>query len=253
MPRPHRDDMRLQRNPEQENVADNIQNFVPDKLVLKPQRLLRQNLVPPQNHRVLQTPAPNLPQLQQLLDLLVHRKRPRRRDLPHIRIRIDLQRKMLRMNSPVIRRSARNLQRVARQRHDRRIPPDDRHRRIHLEILPLLLLLHRLRLQNQLHKRPRRTIQNRRLARVHLDDRVVDRATMQRAQHMFHRMNLRVTRRNRRAANQFRNEIDVRPNLRLPVKIDPAKHDPRVHRGGLERQMHLVARMERLSLDGDLA
>src|SRR5437773_6608902 len=81
---------------DQREVADNVEDFVPDEFVLKTQRLFDQDCVAAHHHRIFQTTALDQIFLHQRLDLFVVDKRPGRRDLALEEFRYDVGRHELR-------------------------------------------------------------------------------------------------------------------------------------------------------------
>ena len=252
MPGPRGDDVRLERQPEQHHVADDIENLVPDELVLKAQRLLGDDLVAANHNGAVQGTPTNFPELQQLLNVLVNREGSRRRDSRFIGLGIDGQRQILGMNAPVVRRRARNLEFVTRQRDDRGVSPRHRNGGVEFIINPFLVLFHRLALMDQIHERPGRAIHHRRLGCVHFHDGIVHPAAVKGAEHVFDRVNLHVTRLDRGRAHHVRDLIDPRAQFRRALQIDSAEDNAGAGGCWLQGQRHAIAGVQRTAFDRDL-
>ena len=244
MPGTDRDDMGMERPAEQQDVADDIQNLVTNKFVGKAERLFRDDLVPLQNDGAIETPTLDLAHLDQLLDILIDRERPGRRDLGRVDFRIDRDRKVLGMDAAIVGRGAGDLQLIGRQGDERRIAARDRNRLLEFEIFTILVLLDRFALDDEIHVWPGRAVHDRRFARIHLDHHIVDRIPVQRTEHMLHRMDLGMARRDGGAPHQVGNLTDMRPYFGRPVQIDPPKNNPMVDRGRLHGQRDIIPGME---------
>ncbi len=193
VPRTSRDDVSFQRQAEQHDVADDIQNLVTHELVFEAQRLLRHDLIALDHDGTIETATLDLPQLHQLFNFFVDRECARSGDLRNVRVRIYIEREMLCVYAAIVSRRARNAQRVARKRNDRAITFRHGDRFIELEIFAILILLEWLALHDHIHERLRRTIKDRRFARVEFDQNVVDPAAVQGAEDMFNLIDFRVT------------------------------------------------------------
>ena len=176
--RPRGDDVRLERQAEQHQVADDVEDLVADELVLEAQRLLRDDLVALDDDGVVETAALDLAQLDELLDVLVDREGAGGGHLRDVGVGIDREREVLRMDAAVVGRGAGNLQAVGRQRDDRGAAARHGDRLVEHKVLPFRLLFDRLGLQDEIHERLGRAVHDGRLARVHLHQHVVDAAAV---------------------------------------------------------------------------
>ncbi len=160
---------------------------------------------------------------------------------------------MLGVDATVVGRRARDLQLVAGQRDQRGIAARDRYRHIQAKRIAVLRLLHRLPLEDQVHKRFRRTVHDRRLARIHLDEDVVDAAAVQRAQHMLDQMDLHRAGGQTGVAHQIADQADVRFHLRSSRQVDAFDDDTVIHGRGLERERDGLTAVQTMSADRDFA
>ena len=235
------DNVRLQRHAQQRDVTDDIQNLVAHELILKAQAFLRNDLIALDHDRAIERAAFDLAELEQLLDVLVNRERPRGRDLRHVGIRIDEQRQMLRVNAPIIGRGAGDPEIIRRQRDDGRLTFRHRDGGIQREVFAIRGLLHGLPLHDQIDKGFGRTIEDGRLRGVHFNNGVVDAAAAQRTQDVFDRLDFRVAHLNGGRADEIGDEIDARAQLRRPAEIDPPKDETMVNGRRFQRQSHRIA------------
>ena len=160
---------------------------------------------------------------------------------------------MLGVDAAVVSRGAGDLQLVAGQRDDGGIAAGDRNRGVELEVLTVGVLLHRFALENEVNKRPRRAVEDRRFGGVHLDHDVVDAAAVERAEHVLDGVDLGVTRLDGGRAHEVRHQVDPRLDLGRAVEIGAAENDTRAGRGGLQTKGDLFPGVERGAFHGDLA
>ena len=210
-------DVRLQRDAEQCDVADDIEDLVAHEFVGETERLFRDDLVTLDHDGAIERTTLDLAQLDELLDILVDGKGARRRHLRDVDIGIDGQREMLGMNAAIIRTRAGNLQAIKGQRDDRGITPGNRDRLGEREILALRLLLHRFTLLDKFHELPGRAVHDRRFTRIHFNKDVVDTAAAQGAQHMLDRMDFGMALLDGRSPHEVGDQIDPGFDLRVPV------------------------------------
>jgi len=139
------------------------------------------------------------------------------------------------------------------QGDDRGAAARHRDRGVEREVVPLGVLLERLALQDQIHELPGRSVHDRRLGGVHLDQDVVDPAAVQGAQHVLHGVDLGVPDLDRGGPHQVGHVRDQGPHFRGAVQVDPPEDHAVAHRGGFHRQGHRIAGVQSAALDGDLA
>jgi hypothetical protein len=158
---------------------------------------------------------------------------------------------MLRVDAAVVGRGAGDLQVIARQGDDRGAAAGHGHRLGKVEILALGVLLHRLALEDHRDKRPRRTVENRWLAGVHLDDEIVDPAAMDCGQDVLDRVNLRGSIGDRRAAHEVDDLVDGGPHFGVSMDVGATEDDAEIHRRRLQCHPDRVTCVERVALDAD--
>jgi len=174
-------DVRLERQAEQHDIANDIEDLVADEFVLKAQAFFRKDLVAADDDGAVEAAAFDFAHLHQFFDVFVNRERAGSGDLRHVRVRIDVEREMLRVNTAVVSRRAGDTQRVARQSDDRAVAVGNGNGLIEDKIFALFILLHRIPLNDHVDEGLGRSVKNRRLARVELDQGVVDATAVQRA------------------------------------------------------------------------
>jgi hypothetical protein len=117
------------------------------------------------------------------------------------------------------------------------------------EVLALLVLLDRLALDDQVDEGPGRSVHDRGLRGVHLDDHVVDAAAAERAQDVLDGVDLRVAGLDRRRPDQVGHVVHARLHLGRAAQVDAPENDPVVHGRRLEGEGHRLAGMEGVALD----
>ena len=244
VPRLDRDDVPAQRRADEAQVADDVQYLVPHELLAVAHRLGRQHSVVADDDGVLEAAAPNEAVLDEVLDLLVKTKRPRLGDLALPRLGRQLDAEKLGEPSALVGAGARDLEAVVRE--------GGYHRAV-VRVLDRLGDLHRLDafrlcldagLAYHFAELPRTTVGHGRFARVKLDDGVGHPKTVQRRQHMLHRLHLGVAPGQRGRTVGLRDIPDLRRDLRTAVEVHSAKDDPGIRRSGQQGHRDLVAAVQ---------
>ncbi len=227
-------------------VADDIENFVPDEFVRKPQRLLAQDRFAPNDNGILQASAFDQVFLHQRLDVLVVNEGPGRRDFPFVDLRRDSRGHEL---SEAIFRSglgAGDAKLFVRQKDkERAVFCLDRERLADVEEMARRFLCDETPFTDRLDVAERAAVANWRLVRVHLDDGVVDLERAKSGENVLDRVHAHRAFSNRgRALDRF-HVGDRGVDRRFVLQIFALELDPVIGRGGLDLKRDPSAGMER--------
>ncbi len=254
MPGANSDDVGAQGATEKGNVSEDIENLVADELVFESQWLLGQNFVAFDHNRTVEAASLDFSEFEQLLEVFVDGEGACRGDLGDIDIRVDFQREVLCVDTPVVGGSAGDLECIAGESYDGAVPFRNGDMLFQGEEPTLLVFLFDgFSLLNEVYEMLGGTVEDRRLTGTHLDDDVVHLAAAQCAQDVFDSVDLCVPGGEGGTTDQFSDQGDVGFDLGFAVEIGPTEDDAGVFRCGFQGQGNLLAGMEGFSADGSFA
>ena len=171
-------------------IANDIEDFVPDKFIGKPERLLAEDAVAAGDDRIFQAAALDEAFVHERLHILVENKRARRRDLLFVEFRSDLRAEELREASLRPHLRAGDPEFGIGENHKHRPAGFNREGLEYFEITPRGILLDGARFENDRRVGGCAAVANRRLVGVHLDEGVVHAESGQRRENMLDSVNL---------------------------------------------------------------
>src|SRR4029077_12456442 len=247
----YRDEMTTDPATEEREVADDVENFVPDKLVRKTQRLFTQDGVAAHDHGVFQTAALDEVFLHQRLDVFVVNEGSRRRDFTFKNLRRNIGGQKLRESVIRSRLGAGNAEAVVIREKNQHCAGFcfDVHRLAHVKKLSWRFLRRDAGAFDNIYIRFRAAIADWRLVRVHLHDRVVDTHPRKRSQHVFDGVDTHLTFADRGRALDHLQVVDLRVDRRFVVQILPFEFDSVIRRRWLQLQRNLFAGVQRHSAE----
>ena len=234
------------RAPEKREIADNVENLVPNKFVGKPQRFFAEHSLAAHDDGVLETPALDQVFLHQRLDLLVIDKRPGRRDFAFVDRRRDFGREILR--KPIVRPglSAGDTELFIRQDNQKRAAFClDVHRLVDTEKFSGRILRDNTGSLDHVDIRLRAAVTDRRFVRVHLDGRIVHPHGGERRENVLDGVHPDRPFANRRGALDHFQIVDPGIDRRLVWQIFAFEFYSVVDRRGLNFERHFLAGMQR--------
>ena len=213
---------------------------MPNKLLAVAHRLSRQHSVVTDDDGILEAAAADEAVLDEVLYLLVKTKRPRvgNLDLPRLGCQLDAEK--LGEPSALVGACASDLEAGVREGGYHRAVVRVLYRRGDLHRLDALRLRLDAGLAYHFTELPRTTVGHGRFARVKLDDDVGHPKTVQRSQHMLHRLHLGVAPGQRCRTVSLGDIPDLRRDLRTAIEIHSTKEDPGIRRSGQKGHRDLV-------------
>ena len=228
-----------QRMAHQGEVADDVENLVPDELVLEPQRGVQDARLT-QYHRVVERAAERQPLLAEHLDLPQEAEGARRRDLVDKCLFAHPQRAHLMPQQRVIEADAvGHAEMIGGIQGDplaaaRKLDgPHDLHES------PRLLQRRNAGFVHQVHERRRAAVHDGHLGLIQLDDDVVDAEADERGEQVLDGLYRRIVLRQTGRVVNARHAVDPRRNFQA-AQVEPPEDDAVIGRRRLEAQRPLV-------------
>ena len=242
----YRDDMTSDAAPDQREIADDVENFVPDEFVGKTQWLLAQNRFAAHDDRIFEAAALDQIFLHERLNILVENKCPRRGDLAFENCGRDFRRQKLR--EPIVWSGLRagDAKLVVRQQNEQRARfRFDVHRFAHVEKFSRRFLRNDAGFLDQIDIRLRAAVTNRRFVCVHFHDSVVHAHRRERGEDMLDCVHSHRAFADGRRALDGLQIFDLRVNRRLVLQILAFEFDPVIDWRGLKFERDFFAGVQR--------
>lgn len=243
------DDVGLEADAGEDDVADDIEDLVADEFILEAQRLLADDLVALEDDGRVERPALDEALFEEFFDVLVDGERAGRGDLRFVGLGIDVDREVLRVDAAVIRRGAGDAQAIEGQGDDRAAALVDRDRLREREDFAFVGLIDDARLMDERRERTRGAVDDRRFGGIEFDDGVVDAHAAERGEHVLDRVQLDGVGGDGRLALQVGDHFRDRPDLGFAEKVDAAEDEAGVGGARFEGQGDLLAGVEGLAFD----
>src|SRR5438552_8180537 len=231
--------------PDEREIADDVENFVPDEFVGKTQWFLAENRLAAHDNRIFEAAALDQIFLHERLNILIENKGPRRRDLAFENCGCDFHRQKLR--EPIIWSGlrARDAKLFIRQQNKQRARfRFDVHGFAYVEKLSWLLLRYYAGFLDEIDIRLRAAVTNRRFVCVHFHHSVVHTHRPKRGQDMLDCMHSHRAFADSRGALYGLQIFDLRVNRRLVLQILAFEFDPVIDWRGLKLQGDFFARVQ---------
>ena len=232
MARADGDDVGLETDAGEDDVADDIEDLVADELVLEAQGLLADDLVALEDNRGVERAALDETLLDEAFDIFVDGERARRSDLRLVGLGIDINRQVLRVDAAVIGRGAGDAQSVEGQGDDGAAAFVDCDWMRERERFALGFLFDDAALVDERREGAGRAVDDRRFGGVELDDGVVHGHAAEGREHVLDRVQLDGVGGDGRLALQFGDHLGHRADLRLAEKVDAAEDQAGVRGAG---------------------
>ena len=244
------DDVGLEANACEDDVADDIEDLVADELVLEAQRLLADNLVALEDDRGVERATLDEALLDEAFDVFVDRERAGRSDLRFVGLGIDVDCQVLRVDAAIIGRGARDAKAVERQGDDGATAFVDRDRVRERERLALGVLFDDSALVDERREGASRAIDDWRFGGVDLDDGVVHGHAAEGREYVLDGVQLDGVGRDGRLTLQFGDHLGHRADLRLAEEVDTTEDQAGVGGTRFKGQGDFLTSVESLALYG---
>ena len=242
------DDVRLEADAGEDDVADDIEDLVADELVLEAQGLLADDLVALEDDRGVERAALDEALLDETFDVLVDRERAGRGDLRLVGLGVDVDREVLRVDAAVVGGSAGDAQAVEGQGDDGAAAFVDRDRVREHERLAHGVLFDDAALVDERGEGAGGTVDDGRFGGVELDDRVVHGHAAEGGEDVLDGVQLDGIGRDGRLTLEFGDHLRDRTDLRLAEKVDAPEDQAGIGRAGLQGQGDVLTGVQGFAL-----